>query len=296
MALIALGVCGGIGAYKAIEVARGLQKRGHDVAAIMTRSARRFVGEVTFEAITRRRVDHRPVRPRRQRRHRAHLARDRHRPAARRAGDGEHHRQVRQRHCRRLPDVAVSGDARTGAHGAGHEYQHARARGGAAQHGDAGGPRRAIRRSGRRLPRLRLDRQGAARGARGRSSKPPNALLQPAGSLLGRLVVVTAGPTYEDIDDVRYIGNRSSGKMGYAIAAEAARRGARVMLVSGPATLPPPAGVELVRVRSADADACRRPAARRRGRHRDHGRGGGGLHAASARRRKDRKDRRPARR
>src|SRR5215203_3085279 len=56
MALIALGVSGGIGAYKAVEVARGLQKRGHDVAAIMTRSARRFVGVVTFEAITRRRV------------------------------------------------------------------------------------------------------------------------------------------------------------------------------------------------------------------------------------------------
>src|SRR6188508_772025 len=54
--LIGLGVSGGIGAYKAVEVARGLQKRGHDVAAIMTRSARRFVGEVTFEAITRRRV------------------------------------------------------------------------------------------------------------------------------------------------------------------------------------------------------------------------------------------------
>ena len=56
MSLIALGITGGIGAYKAIEVARGLQKRGHDVVAIMTRSARRFVGPLTFEAITRRRV------------------------------------------------------------------------------------------------------------------------------------------------------------------------------------------------------------------------------------------------
>src|SRR5919106_3918748 len=56
MPLIALGVTGGIGAYKAVEVARGLQQRGHDVAAIMTRSARKFVGEVTFEAITRRPV------------------------------------------------------------------------------------------------------------------------------------------------------------------------------------------------------------------------------------------------
>jgi phosphopantothenoylcysteine decarboxylase/phosphopantothenate--cysteine ligase len=76
-------------------------------------------------------------------------------------------------------------------------------------------------------------------------------LLQPRGSLLGRFVLVTAGPTYEDIDPVRYIGNRSSGKMGYAIAAEAVKRGARVVLISGPSSLSAPAGVELVSVRSA---------------------------------------------
>jgi phosphopantothenoylcysteine decarboxylase/phosphopantothenate--cysteine ligase len=56
MSLIALGVTGGIGAYKAVEIARGLQQHGHDVVAIMTRAARRFVGPLTFEAITRRRV------------------------------------------------------------------------------------------------------------------------------------------------------------------------------------------------------------------------------------------------
>ena len=56
MARITLGVSGGIGAYKAVEVVRGLQKAGHDVTVVMTRSARRFVGELTFEAITRRRV------------------------------------------------------------------------------------------------------------------------------------------------------------------------------------------------------------------------------------------------
>ena len=56
MATIALGVCGGIGAYKSVEVARGLQKHGHDVIAVMTRSAKNFVGTVTFEAITRHRV------------------------------------------------------------------------------------------------------------------------------------------------------------------------------------------------------------------------------------------------
>src|SRR5258707_14378926 len=54
--LIALGVTGGIGAYKAVEVARGLQNRGHEVVAVMTPSATRFVGPITFEAITRRRV------------------------------------------------------------------------------------------------------------------------------------------------------------------------------------------------------------------------------------------------
>ena len=54
--LIALGVTGGVGAYKGVEVARGLQKRGHDVVAIMTASATKFVGPLTFEAITRRRV------------------------------------------------------------------------------------------------------------------------------------------------------------------------------------------------------------------------------------------------
>ena len=56
MSTIALGVCGGIGAYKSVEVARGLQKQGHDVIAVMTRSAMKFVGAVTFEAITRHRV------------------------------------------------------------------------------------------------------------------------------------------------------------------------------------------------------------------------------------------------
>src|SRR5499427_6421291 len=54
--LVALGVTGGIGAYKAVEVARGLQKRGHDVVAVMTHSAAKFVGPITFEAITRRHV------------------------------------------------------------------------------------------------------------------------------------------------------------------------------------------------------------------------------------------------
>jgi len=64
-------------------------------------------------------------------------------------------------------------------------------------------------------------------------------------------VIVSAGPTFEDIDPVRFIGNRSSGRMGFAIAAAAARRQARVVLVAGPVQLPTPEGVQRVDVRSA---------------------------------------------
>ena len=70
-------------------------------------------------------------------------------------------------------------------------------------------------------------------------------------SLLGKKVLITAGPTYERIDPVRFIGNFSTGKMGYALAAEAARRGAEVTLVSGPVALSRPAGVHVVYVESA---------------------------------------------
>ena len=63
-----------------------------------------------------------------------------------------------------------------------------------------------------------------------------------APDLAGRTVLVTAGPTFEPIDPVRFIGNRSSGRMGIAIAAEASARGADVILILGPGTVPPPAG------------------------------------------------------
>lgn len=72
------------------------------------------------------------------------------------------------------------------------------------------------------------------------------------GDFAGRRVLVTAGPTREALDPVRYLSNRSSGKMGYAIAAAASRRGASVTLITGPTSLPAPANVELVRVTSAD--------------------------------------------
>jgi phosphopantothenoylcysteine decarboxylase/phosphopantothenate--cysteine ligase len=70
--------------------------------------------------------------------------------------------------------------------------------------------------------------------------------------LAGETVLVTAGPTRENVDPVRYFTNRSSGKMGYAVAEAAAQRGARVILISGPVSLPAPAGVERIDVQSAE--------------------------------------------
>ncbi len=74
---------------------------------------------------------------------------------------------------------------------------------------------------------------------------------RPGGALSGRHVIVTSGPTHEPVDPVRYIANRSSGKQGHAVAAAAARAGARVTLVSGPVTLPDPPGCDVIRVGSA---------------------------------------------
>ena len=82
-----------------------------------------------------------------------------------------------------------------------------------------------------------------------------DALLNPRRDYEGRRVLVTAGPTVERIDPVRYITNRSTGKMGYAIAEAARDRGAEVVLVSGPVSLDAPAGIEVVNIESS-AQLC----------------------------------------
>ncbi len=82
-------------------------------------------------------------------------------------------------------------------------------------------------------------------------------VLGAAQDLTGETVLITAGPTREKIDPVRYLTNRSSGRMGYALAEAALRRGARVILVSGPTSLTPPGAAEVTRVDSAERDARR---------------------------------------
>jgi phosphopantothenoylcysteine decarboxylase/phosphopantothenate--cysteine ligase len=250
MPLIALGVTGGIGAYKAVEVARGLQKHGHEVAAIMTRSARRFVGEVTFEAITRRRV-----------------ITDQY---ARGANADIEHISLATDIALLLVAPATANIIGKFANGIADDFLSSlylatrapviMAPAMNTQMLEHDAVRRNLATLSARGVRLVDPGQGyLACGwiGKGRLAEPEeiveaaDRLLQPRGSLLGRLVVVSAGPTFEDIDAVRYIANRSSGKMGYAIAAEAARRGARVVLVSGPSQLAPPAGVEMIAIRSA---------------------------------------------
>jgi phosphopantothenoylcysteine decarboxylase/phosphopantothenate--cysteine ligase len=247
MSLIALGVSGGIGAYKAVEVARGLQKHGHDVAVIMTRAATRFVGPLTFEAITRREV-----------------ITGQWRPGAN--ADIEH------------ISLASSADLLLVAPATANVI-------GKFANGDflsslylaTTAPvlmAPAMNTNMFAHPALVRNLETlASRGVmfvdpgegylacgwigKGRLAEPTDVVeaalrvLRPRGALAGTRMLISAGPTLEDIDPVRFIGNRSSGRMGYAIAADAARRGARVTLVSGPTSLAAPNVEEFVTVRSA---------------------------------------------
>jgi phosphopantothenoylcysteine decarboxylase/phosphopantothenate--cysteine ligase len=250
MALIALGVCGGIGAYKAVEVARGLQKRGHDVAAIMTRSARNFVGPVTFEAITRRRVITDQF--------------------AEGMNSEIEHIALATDAALLLVVPATANVIGKFAHGIADDfltslYLATRAPVLMApamntnmwEHDAVRANLETLRARGVRFVDPGAGYLACGWIGKGRLAEPDDvvaavdAILSPPQSLAGKTVLVTAGPTYEDVDDVRYLGNRSSGKMGYAIASEAARRGARVILVSGPCSLPDPARVSVTRVRSA---------------------------------------------
>jgi phosphopantothenoylcysteine decarboxylase/phosphopantothenate--cysteine ligase len=250
MGLIALGVTGGIGAYKAVEVARGLQKRGHEVVAVMTHSATRFVGPVTFEAITRR-----------------HVITDQF--------EGGMNAEIEHIALASTIDLLLIAPATANiigklANGIADDFLSTLYT--ATRAPLLVAPAMNTQMFANEAVRKNLDTL-AARGARfvepgegylacgwigkGRLAEPDEivaaaeAILRPEGPLRGQRVLVSAGPTYEDFDPVRYIGNRSSGRMGYAIAAEAARRGALVTLVSGPTTLEAPAVREVVKVRGA---------------------------------------------
>src|SRR5205809_4637709 len=248
--LIALGVTGGIGAYKAVEVARGLQKKGHEVVAVMTHSATRFVGPATFEAITQRRVITDPF-------------------EASMNADIEHIALASTVDLLLIAPATANIIGKL-ANGIADDFLSTLYT--ATRAPVLIAPAMNTQMFEHEAVRKNLDTL-AARGARfvapgegylacgwigkGRLAEPDEivtaaeAILRPDGPWRGRRLLVTAGPTFEDVDPVRYIGNRSSGRMGAALAEEAARRGATVTLVMGPTSLDPPPVREGVQVRSA---------------------------------------------
>jgi phosphopantothenoylcysteine decarboxylase / phosphopantothenate---cysteine ligase len=265
MSLIALGVTGGIGAYKAVEVCRGLQKRGHDVVAVMTRSAAKFVGPVTFEAITRR-----PVITSQWKAGMNADSRGAQR-ASLRDGVAVEHIAIADEIALLLVAPCTANVIGKFANGIADDFL-------SSLYLATKAPvllapamntnmlaHDAVQRNLKTLSDRGVRFVDPGDGylacgwiGKGRLAEPAqivgaaDLVLAPASSALrGKHIVVTAGPTYEDIDPVRYVGNRSSGRMGFAIAAEARRRGAQVTLVVGPTQVEPPAVDGLIRVRSA---------------------------------------------
>jgi len=253
---ITLGVTGGVAAYKAAELVRLLQKDGFSVQVVMTRGAREFVTPLTFAALSGQKVI-------------TDLFGD--------SSGGEanlesaiEHIAVAQRtdlllvapatadilakFARGIADdflttlylastapvvMAPAMNVNMWNHAATQEnVERLRARGVKIVDPDEGYLACGMTGAGR------LASQNAIVAA-------VRDTLKSQRDLDGETVLITAGPTREDLDPVRYITNRSSGKMGYAVAEAAARRGARVILVSGPVDLEVPAGVERIDVRTA---------------------------------------------
>jgi phosphopantothenoylcysteine decarboxylase/phosphopantothenate--cysteine ligase len=251
MATVVLGVTGCIGAYKACEVLRELQKRDVDVHVVMTAAATRFVAPMTFEALSRHAVftDQWALGEQSDIRH-ISLA-----DSADLLLVAPATANILGKFARGIADDALSTlytattapvvvapamNVNMFSHPAVTEnLEILRSRG------------------------VRVVEPGAGYLAcgwlgKGRLAEVPEiveeamAALARRTDLAGETVLVTAGPTVEDIDPVRFVSNRSSGRMGYRLAEAARDRGARVVLVSGPVALPAPRDIELVAVRSAD--------------------------------------------
>ncbi len=248
---IVLGVTGSIAAYKAVELARRLTQAGATVQVVMTKGATEFVTPLTFQAIT-----YRPVEVEmfamQDERAAGHVAMGRQADVVVIAPATAH---LLARLAHGFADdllattvLATSAPVIIAPAMETHMWRNAatqanvatlRARGmrivepeiGALASGDIGPGRLAS-----------FERIAAA----------IDEALGVAHALAGRSIVVTAGPTVEAIDPVRFVSNRSSGKMGYAIAAAARDAGADVTLVTGPTALTPPAGVRTFQVESAD--------------------------------------------
>jgi len=246
---ILLGVTGGIAAYKVAELARLLQKNNVEVRVAMTQAATQFVGAATFQALTGR-------------------------PVALDAWDSGVPNAMPHIELSREADAIVIAPASADflaklANGLADDLLSTTCLARNCPLVVAPAMNREMwdnPATQRNVDRLRADGVailGPAAGDQACGETGMGRMLEPdqlleailahfaPRRLAGRKVVVTAGPTFEAIDTVRGITNRSSGKMGYALAAEAAAQGAQVTLVSGPTSLQPPAGMAFVSVTSA---------------------------------------------
>lgn len=254
---ITLGVTGGIAAYKSAELVRRLQDEGHTIQVVMTRAAREFITPLTFAALSGQRVitdlftnepgssaslesaiDHIAVAQRTDLLLVAPATADILAKFAR--GVADDFLSTLYLACVAPVVVAPAMNVNMWQHAATQDnVSLLRARGVHIVDPSEGYLACGMVGSGR-LAELDAILQGVRE------------VVKAQHDLAGESVLVTAGPTQEAIDPVRYLTNRSSGKMGYAIAAVAARRGAKVVLISGPTALSCPEGVERVDVRSAE--------------------------------------------
>jgi phosphopantothenoylcysteine decarboxylase/phosphopantothenate--cysteine ligase len=252
---VVLGVGGGIAAYKAAEVARGLQQRGASVQVVMTAAAQQFIQPLTFAALTGRKVITGLF--------------SSSSPEATLASAVEHI-GVAQENQGLVVAPATADLLASFAHGQASDFLTTlylafsgpvilapAMNSGMWRHPATQANVEILKRRGHLFVDPEDGYLACGMTGPGRLAEPDRiagaawAALHPRRDLEGETVLVTAGPTQEPLDPVRYITNRSSGKMGYALAEAAAARGARVVLVSGPTRLDPPAGVETVRVRTA---------------------------------------------
>lgn len=248
---VLLGVTGGIAAYKVVQVARDLTQLGAAVDVVMTRSARAFVGEVSFEGVTGRPVLSEILEPGRALDH-IRLAREADAVCVAPATADFLARAAHGRSDDLLSAILLATRAPVLVCPAMNDamWSHPATVANAARVVDLGyamvGPADGALAVGEGSGPGRMEEQATIIQHVGRALTGPT-------RFTGRRVVVTAGPTREPVDPVRFLGNRSSGRMGFALAAAAWRRGAHVALVAGPTQLDPPAGPRLHAVESADA-------------------------------------------
>ena len=254
---VLLGVSGGIAAYKAAELVRRLRGRGHEVRCALTRSATAFVAPLTLEVLSGQPVyqeEYLEAGPAGAGGEEAHIAAARWAEVLCVAPATAH---LLARLALGLADdflttAALAFGGPVVAAPAMHSVMWEKPA--VQEHVDA------LRRRGVRLVGPVEGALASGESGMGRMAEPEaivreiEAAAAPApktGRLRGVRVLVTAGPTQEPLDPVRYLGNRSSGRMGFALAAEAARRGAQVTLVAGPVALPTPGGVTRIDVVTA---------------------------------------------